>query len=167
MRFMFDKARYFNRTLFFSVLVVAVSTFNYGFDNQAFATTQSMEAFIRHFGEYNSSTGSYELDSQWLSLFNSLNYIGFAAGLLDPFPLDGTLSNTLSISLGVIIGSLISARFGRRWCMFVMSVYALVTATIAVTSNTTEQIMAARILNYVYVGMELSVVPIFQAEIGR
>jgi hypothetical protein len=50
--------------------------------------------------------------------------------------------------------------------MFVMSVYALGTATVTVTSNTKEQIMAARILNYVYVGMELSVVPIFQSEIG-
>ncbi|KAL2823878.1 hypothetical protein BDW59DRAFT_162845 [Aspergillus cavernicola] len=58
------------------------------------------------FGEYNASTGAYEIDSRWLSLFNSLNYIGFAAG--------------------VIIGSEISARFGRRWCMFTMSVYALV-----------------------------------------
>lgn len=50
--------------------------------------------------------------------------------------------------------------------MFSMSVYALVTATIAVTSNKREQIMAARVLNYVYVGMELSVVPLFQSEIG-
>ncbi|KAL5337947.1 major facilitator superfamily domain-containing protein [Aspergillus crustosus] len=100
MDFLTDKVRYFNRTLFFSVFVIA-----------------SMEAFTRHFGEYNDSTGSYELDSQWLSLFNSLNYIGFAA------------------------------------------------ATITVTSNTNEQIMAGRILNYVYVGMELEVVPIFQAEI--
>ncbi|KAL4881978.1 general substrate transporter [Aspergillus karnatakaensis] len=145
MGFTFDKFRYFNRTLVFSVLVVAVSTFNYGFDNQAFATTQSMEAFTRHFGDYNDNTGSYELDSRWLSLFNSLNYIGFAAG--------------------VIIGSLISARFGRRWCMFIMSIYALGTATITVTSQTNDHIMAARVLNYVYVGMELAVVPIFQAEI--
>lgn len=50
--------------------------------------------------------------------------------------------------------------------MFTMSVYALITATITVTSNSPAQIMAARILNYVYVGMELSVVPVFQAEIG-
>lgn len=50
--------------------------------------------------------------------------------------------------------------------MFGMSVYALGTATIAVTSNTREQIMAARVLNYVYVGMELAVVPLFQSEIG-
>ncbi|OJJ02709.1 hypothetical protein ASPVEDRAFT_53331 [Aspergillus versicolor CBS 583.65] len=141
----FDKARYFNRRLAFSIFVIAVSTFNYGFDNQAFATTQAMEAFTRRFGEYDESTGSYAINSQWLALFNSLNYIGFAAG--------------------VIIGSFISARFGRRWCMFVMSVYALITATINVTSNSNEQIMAGRVLNYVYVGMELSVVPVFQSEI--
>ncbi|KAL4913654.1 general substrate transporter [Aspergillus aurantiobrunneus] len=145
MSFIGEKARYFNRTLSLSVLLIAVSTFNYGFDNQAFATTQAMEAFTRHFGEYNESTGAYEIDSRWLSLFNSLNYIGFAAG--------------------VLIGSFISARFGRRWCMFTMSVYALITATITVTSKTNDQIMAARILNYLYVGMELSVVPVYQSEI--
>jgi hypothetical protein len=50
--------------------------------------------------------------------------------------------------------------------MFSMSIYALGTATIAVTSNTREQIMAARVLNYVYVGMEMAVVPLYQSEIG-
>ncbi|KIX00276.1 uncharacterized protein Z518_10415 [Rhinocladiella mackenziei CBS 650.93] len=45
-----------------------------------------------------------------------------------------------------------------------MSCYALVTATIAITSKTKEQILCARILNYVYIGMELSVMPIFQSE---
>ncbi|KAL4893114.1 general substrate transporter [Aspergillus ambiguus] len=130
---------------FFYVLIIAVSTFNYGFDNQAFATTQAMDTFATQFGEYNYRTGNYELESAWLSLFNSLNYIGFVCG--------------------VVVGSLLSSRFGRRWCMFIMSVYALGTATIAVTSNTKDQIMAARILNYVYVGMELSVVPVFQSEI--
>lgn len=51
--------------------------------------------------------------------------------------------------------------------MFVMSCYALVTATIAVTSQNKHQIMAARVLNYVYVGMELAVCPTFQSEIGQ
>lgn len=50
--------------------------------------------------------------------------------------------------------------------MFVMSIYAIGTATITVTSNSRQHIMAARILNYVYVGMELSVIPVFQSEIG-
>lgn len=50
--------------------------------------------------------------------------------------------------------------------MFVMSIFAIGTATITVTSSSKQHIMAARILNYVYVGMELSVIPVFQSEIG-
>ncbi|KAL6232586.1 hypothetical protein BDW75DRAFT_242803 [Aspergillus navahoensis] len=117
-----DKARYLNRTLSLSGFVIDVSTFNYGFDNQAFATTQAMDAFTKYFGKYDEGTEGYALNSRWLSLFNSLNYIGFAEG--------------------VIMGSLISAQFGRRWCMFTMSICALITATITVTSNNTAQIIA-------------------------
>ncbi|QRD85451.1 general substrate transporter [Aspergillus flavus] len=136
---------YFNTRLALACSLIAVSSFNYGFDNQGFATTQAMDAFDKRFGDYNPGTKAYALDPAWLSLFNSLNYIGFAAG--------------------VLIGSQISARFGRRWCMFSMSCYALITATITVTSGNRDQILAARILNYVYVGMELAVVPTFQSEI--
>lgn len=77
-----EKARYFNRTLTLAVALIAVSTFNYGFDNQAFATTQSMEPFTEKFGVYNAKTKTWNLEPYWLSLFNSLNYIGFAAGKL-------------------------------------------------------------------------------------
>ncbi|KAI0475147.1 general substrate transporter [Xylariaceae sp. FL0804] len=141
----FDQARYFNLRLGVACSLIALSSFNYGFDNQGFSSTQSMDAFARRFGVRDPQTGAYELEPSWLAQFNSLIYVGFAAG--------------------VIIGSLISKRFGRRWCVFCMSLYALVSATIAVTSTTREQIMAARILNYMYVGMELSVVPTFQSEI--
>ncbi|EXJ82268.1 hypothetical protein A1O3_06081 [Capronia epimyces CBS 606.96] len=141
----FSPLQYFNRPLALGCLLIALSSTNYGFDNQAFATTQAMPPFTRRFGKLNHATGKYALEPYWLSLFNSLNYIGFAAG--------------------VLIGTEISSRFGRRWCMFCMSCYALVTATIAVTSQHREQIMAARILNYIYVGMELAVVPVYQSEI--
>ncbi|KAJ5975134.1 hypothetical protein N7481_008841 [Penicillium waksmanii] len=137
--------KHFNRTLALSCTLVAISQLNYGFDNQAFATTQSMTAFTKQFGEYNPQTGAYAIPAYYLSLLNSLNYIGFALGLL--------------------IGSLISRRYGRRLCIFSMSCYALVTATITVTSQSKGQILAARILNYVYVGMELSVVPVYQSEV--
>ncbi|KIX10583.1 uncharacterized protein Z518_01667 [Rhinocladiella mackenziei CBS 650.93] len=141
----FPQARYFNKKLALSCSLIALSSFNYGFDNQGFATTQAMDAFQRQFGVYDSSKEKYVIEPYWLSLFNSLNYIGFAAG--------------------VVIGSLISKAFGRRMCMFCMSGFALVTATISVTSVKREQIMAARILNYLYVGMELSVIPAYQSEI--
>ncbi|EQB57148.1 sugar transporter [Colletotrichum gloeosporioides Cg-14] len=137
--------KHFNRTLAVAFTVVAISTFNYGFDNAGYSTTQAMDAFQKQFGDHDPTTGKWKIPPTWLSLFNSLNYIGFAAG--------------------VIIGSLVSARWGRRWCMFGMSAWAVIPATIALTSSTREQIMAARILNYIYVGMELAVVPVYQSEI--
>ena len=116
--------QHFNKSLTLACMLIAVSTFNYGFDNAGFNTTQAMDGFQQQFGRYNSTTGKYFLPPSWLSLFNSLNYIGFG--------------------VGVMVGSLVSARYGRRMCMFSMSCYALVTATIAITR---EQILAARVLN--------------------
>jgi hypothetical protein len=72
--------KHFNRTLALSCTLVAISQLNYGFDNQAFATTQSMTAFTKQFGDYNSKTGKYAIPAYYLSLLNSLNYIGFAFG---------------------------------------------------------------------------------------
>lgn len=155
------KLQYFNRQLGLACSLIALSSFNYGFDNQGFATTQAMNAFDRQFGVYNEEKHTWSLEPSWLSLFNSLNYIGFAAGQLERTSSGQSYSHTT----GVLIGSEISSRFGRRWCMFCMSCYALITATIGVTSQSKEQIMAARILNYMYVGMELSVVPAYQSEI--
>ncbi|KAJ0310855.1 hypothetical protein Brms1b_008483 [Colletotrichum noveboracense] len=120
--------KHFNRTLAVAFTVVAISTFNYGFDNAGYSTTQAMDAFQKQFGDQDPTTGKWKIPPTWLSLFNSLNYIGFAAG--------------------VIIGSLVSARWGRRWCMFGMSAWAVIPATIALTSSTREQIMTARILNF-------------------
>ncbi|KAK1512175.1 sugar transporter [Colletotrichum tamarilloi] len=137
--------QHFNKRLFASVFLIAVSQFNYGFDNQAFTSTQAMDAFERQFGEYYDATRQWKIPTYFLSLLNSLNYIGFAAGL--------------------VIGSLTSARFGRRTTMIVMSLYALISATVVVTSTTKEQILVGRILNYVYVGFELAVVPVYQSEI--
>jgi SP family sugar:H+ symporter-like MFS transporter len=70
-------------------------------------------------------------------------------------------------------------------CMFTMSLWAIITATIAITSKHPSQILAARVLNCklhcrpaqldsskrtninidIYIGMELAVVPIYQSEI--
>lgn len=49
-----------------------------------------------------------------------------------------------------------------------MSIWALVTATILLTSGVSHnkwQLLAGRILNYVYIGMELSSVPVYQSEV--
>ena len=71
--------KYFNKNLIFTVLLLATSTLNYGLDNQAFATTQAMEAFTRQFGVLNRK-GKYVLDETWLSLFSGLIYLGFGVG---------------------------------------------------------------------------------------
>lgn len=122
--------QHFNKNLVMACSVIAVSTFNYGFDNAGFSTTQAMDAFQRQFGEINPKTGRHYLPPAWLSMFNSLNYLGFATG--------------------VLAGSFVSARWGRRMCMFTMSLYALITATLAVTAFHRDQIMVARVMGCEY-----------------
>lgn len=70
----------FNPQLVLTVMLIAISQFNFGFDQQGFAATQAMDAFDRQFGVRNRKTGKYTLPTAWLSLFNSLTYIEFGAG---------------------------------------------------------------------------------------
>ncbi|EED17852.1 sugar transporter, putative [Talaromyces stipitatus ATCC 10500] len=136
---------HFTPRLAAAVSLIALSSLNYGFDNQGIATSQAMATYKHQFGTYNPKTGSYAIPTYWTSLLNSLNFIGFAFGLY--------------------IGSIISARYGRRMSMFCMCVWATMSATVLVTSRQIEQVLAGRILNYTYIGMELSTCPPFQAEI--
>lgn len=135
----------FNLTMALSSLLLICSSFSHGFDNQGFATIQAMDSFTEKFGEYNVRTGVYAIPPKFLSYLNSFQYIGFAFGL--------------------VCGSIVSSRFGRKICVLSMSLYALITATIAITSDSKEQILSARVLNYVFIGMEMAVIPVFQAEI--
>lgn len=118
--------KHFNGVLARSFLLIFLSTLNYGFDNQGFNTTEAMIPFKREFGYLNPKTGKYALETYWLSLFNSLNYVGFAAGIM--------------------IGSYISSRWGRRMCIFAMSCWALCGATITITANNKDHILAGRVL---------------------
>jgi SP family sugar:H+ symporter-like MFS transporter len=49
--------------------------------------------------------------------------------------------------------------------VFVMSVWAICCVPIMITSKSRSQFLAARCLNSVYIGMEMAVIPVFQAEI--
>lgn len=104
-----------------------------------------MDAFVEQFGEYNSNSQAYGIPTKFLWYLNSFQYIGFAFGL--------------------VVGSYVSACFGRKWCIRSMSAYAVIIAIISVTSKEKEQILSARVLNYVFIGMEMAVLPVFQAEI--
>lgn len=71
----------FNKTLTLTVLLIAISQFNFGFDQQGFAATQAMNAFDRQFGAWDPAEKIYVLPPSWLAQFNGLNYIGFGFGM--------------------------------------------------------------------------------------
>ena len=70
----------FNRTLSLTVLLIAISQFNFGFDQQSFAATQAMDAFEKQFGVWSEKDQDWVLPPAWLALFNGLNYLGFGFG---------------------------------------------------------------------------------------
>ena len=135
----------FNKRLAYSVSLVAISAANYGFDNQGFSAAQAMVPFAKQFGVYDSKKGTYELQAYWLSLFSSVVWAGFA--------------------VGIVAGSAISARWGRRAGMLSLSVWAIISSTIIVSSFSKWQMLAGRILFNGYMGMELAVLPVYQAEV--
>jgi hypothetical protein len=71
----------FNRMLTLTVLLITISQFNFGFDQQGFSTTQAMDAFQESYGVYSEEKG-WHLEPVWLSFFNGFNYLGQAAGKL-------------------------------------------------------------------------------------
>ncbi|RSL74164.1 hypothetical protein CEP53_000500 [Fusarium sp. AF-6] len=131
----------FNVRLTLTVLLVAFSQFNFGFEMSVFSGTQAMNYFEKQFGTWSPTAMKHVLDPQWLSLFNSLPYISF------------------------MIGIYVSNRWGRRMCVFTMSIWAIFAAAIVISARNRDHLLAGRILNYVYIGMELAVVPIYQSEI--
>lgn len=135
----------FNGRLIYSCSLIALSQFNFGADQSAFTNTQAMSAFKRTFGNYNPHTKAYVLDPVFLSLLNSINFIGFVFGLL--------------------FGNLVSRRFGRRIAMFVMCFWAMIAAIVLLLSKTQTQTITGRTITYVYIGMELALVPVLQSEL--
>jgi MFS family permease len=135
----------FNARLIYSCGLIALSQLNFGMDQSAFSNTQAMPAFQRTFGQYNAVTKKYTLETMFLSLLNSVIFIGFVFGL--------------------VTGNLLSRRFGRRIAMFVMCFWALLSAVILILSKTPTQAITGRTIAYVYIGMELALVPVLQSEL--
>ncbi|RAH47387.1 general substrate transporter [Aspergillus brunneoviolaceus CBS 621.78] len=132
--------------LLFSTALLALSAFNYGLSDQAFSSCQAMDSFIRQFGKYDASTHTWKIPALDTSLYNSIK----AAGQI----------------IGVFLGGYVSNRWGRRMCIFSMSVYALGSASVVVSSTTQAQLQTARALHYIYLGMQLAVIPTFLAELA-
>lgn len=135
----------FNGRLLYSTALIAVSQLNFGMDQGAFTGTQAMAYFTRKFGVFNAQTGTWHIEPYFLSFLNSFTYIGFAFGL--------------------VTGSFISNRFGRKICLFSMCLWAIVGAAVMITAQHKTQILVGRIIGYVYIGMELAVVPVTQSEL--
>ena len=74
--------RLFNKTLFLSVGLIAISQFNFRFNQTAYSTTQAMDSFEKQFGYFDKETGEYDISTDFLALLNGLPYIGFVAGKL-------------------------------------------------------------------------------------
>ncbi|PWY81647.1 sugar transport protein [Aspergillus sclerotioniger CBS 115572] len=135
-----------SRMLVFTTCLLAVSAFNYGFSDQAFASCQAMDSFERQFGVYHPTTGKYKVRPMFTSLYNSLK----AATQI----------------IGVFIGGYISNTYGRKICIFSMNLYALASAAVVVSSTTDGQILAGRALHYIYLGMQMAVIPTTLAELA-
>ncbi|KAM0429236.1 hypothetical protein ACHAPT_006450 [Fusarium lateritium] len=135
----------FNGRLIYSCSIIALSQLNFGMNQSAFSNTQAMPAFKRQFGTYDEATKTYVLETVFLSLLNSVIFVGFVFGL--------------------VFGNLVSRRFGRRIAMFVMCFWALLSAVILITSKTQTQAITGRTIAYVYIGMELALVPVLQSEL--
>jgi MFS transporter, SP family, sugar:H+ symporter len=122
-----------------------LSQMNFGADVATFSATQAMTAFEQRFGELDPSTQTYALKPTYLSLLNSLTYIGQV--------------------FGVIFGGWIGRTRGRKWSFYTMCIWALLSATLLITAKSRGQMLAGRVINYIYIGQELATVPVMQSEI--
>jgi SP family sugar:H+ symporter-like MFS transporter len=62
----------FNLTLICSIALLVLSSFNYGVSDQAFASTQATNAFMKQFGYLDVKSNAYIIPTLYLSLLNSL-----------------------------------------------------------------------------------------------
>lgn len=123
-----------------------LSQINFGMDLEAFSNTQAMSAFNKMFSPYNEKLERYAVEPYFLLLLNSLTYVGQV--------------------FGVVTGGWIARRYGRRASFWVVCVWAVASAILLVTAQRKEQVLAGRIINYIYLGQDLATVPIYQAEIA-
>lgn len=70
----------FNKQLTTAVLLITISQFNFGFDQQGFAATQAIDAFAKQFGHWDEVKQEYVLNTVWVSFFNGFIYLGQAFG---------------------------------------------------------------------------------------
>jgi MFS transporter, SP family, sugar:H+ symporter len=72
--------KHFNRNLTLAWALIALSTFNFAFDQQGFNSTQAMAAFTKEFGVMDPVTQTWAIPTYFLSLLQSLVYVGYVVG---------------------------------------------------------------------------------------
>jgi SP family sugar:H+ symporter-like MFS transporter len=135
----------FNGRLAYACIMIAFSAVNFGMDQGAFNSTIAMKHFVRQFGTYNSETDSYALTARFLSMLNSIPYVGCIFGLLT--------------------GNLVNRKLGRKVGLAVMCSWAIVSSIVLCTAETQGQILAGRIIAYAYIGTTTALVPVFLSEL--
>lgn len=68
----------FDRRLTTAALLITISQFNSGFDQQGFAATWAMTTSVEQFGHWDEAKHEYHLESVWQSFFNGFIYLGQA-----------------------------------------------------------------------------------------
>jgi hypothetical protein len=101
-------------TLIFSISLLVLSAFNYGFSDQAFATTQAMNSFIKEFGEHNVNTNTYAIPALFTSLYNSLKVGGQIVGYYHLLFISPTSTNTNSAYLFSAVHRYICWKLGQQ-----------------------------------------------------
>jgi len=124
---------------------IACSTFTHGFDVGAFNGALGLNSFNDQFGEVGPN-GVSSIPTEWQSYLNAFVYIAFA--------------------IGVVLAAVLNERIGRRWTLMAASFWAVISLVIMVTATTREQLLAGRLCNFVYIGAEIVVLPLYQAEIS-
>ncbi|RAK79173.1 general substrate transporter [Aspergillus fijiensis CBS 313.89] len=134
------------RNMLVAYMLIGLSVFSYGFDDSVYSTIQTMDAFEKQFGSYNSATGKYGYTTKHLAYLNSL----------------GSPAKAFGTGLGWFVGEY----FGRRLCFISMQFLCILGIAISYTATSFGQILAGRMVVQCFIGWESWLVPMFLAEIS-
>ncbi|KIJ32413.1 hypothetical protein M422DRAFT_184475 [Sphaerobolus stellatus SS14] len=125
--------------------LLAVATFQYGFDTTIINGFQAMQGFLRVFGEPSAVPGVFAIGTVFQQLITSLLQAGLICGSL-------------------IIGPF-STYFGRRATTFLASVIACISVTIQITVTSRSPIYVARLLMGIANGLYVNVIVLYISEV--
>ncbi|CAK7207997.1 hypothetical protein SEUCBS139899_010831, partial [Sporothrix eucalyptigena] len=111
-RFLGSKNCALSPMLILTTALLAISAFNYGFSDQAFASCQAMYPFVKQFGRFEKKTQTYVIDPLFKSLYNSLKSGAQAVAEMAPAQIRGSMGVLywLTIKVGGLVVTCITRR---------------------------------------------------------